>query len=270
MQTADFWNLNPCGGQWRSYEQYLDWLKKAEPYIFPILDSHDWKNKRVADIGCGQGPALNYLASRGATVFGLDVSLDSIQRARVGASELGHLHRTLLMRGDAERLPFTDASFDAVVSLGVLHHTEDTSGGILELHRILKKDGLAIVMLYRSGNPKWWVVKTIRTVSKLIDRVSGKPHYIAAFIRRRQTSEDPAGTALLELFGVPILKSFSNDEVRKMFSPFRDTTIVNHEPGFRRISDVVPAARPLRPMLRWMDSVSQKTWGFYQVIEARK
>jgi len=45
---------------------------------------------------------------------------------------------TRLTRADAERLPLADASFDAVYSFGVLHHTPDTQAAIDEVHRMLR------------------------------------------------------------------------------------------------------------------------------------
>lgn len=124
---------------------------------------------------------------------------------------MGHAKHVLLSRADAENLPFPNASFDMALSVGVLHHTPDTAKGICEIHRILKPGGVAIIMLYRSGNPKWWATAMLRSFSQLVDTVTGRSNVLLRWLRTRQQQNNPAGTALLELFGVPILKAFSNN-----------------------------------------------------------
>ncbi len=51
-------------------------------------------------------------------------------------------------QGDAENLPFADASFDIVYSNGVLHHVPDMARAFREAKRVLKPDGQFIVILY--------------------------------------------------------------------------------------------------------------------------
>lgn len=203
-------------------------------------------------------------------MFGLDMSSVSLRRAAAGANELGYSDRVHLSVADAECLPFPDACFDAVLSFGVLHHTPDTPGGVKELWRVLKPDGLALVMLYRTGNPKWWMVRLVRGASHLVDLIGGESYTIASRLRPQHEGDDVRGTALLELFGCPILKAFSNQQTREMFGMFSQVSISNHQPGFRRMVDIVPLLHPLEPFLVWFDRQVTQVWGFYQVIEARK
>jgi SAM-dependent methyltransferase len=269
-QGTEFWNHNPCGGSWKNYQEFTDYIQRTEPYIFRILDRYDWQGKQVLEVGCGQGATLNYLPKRGAFMYGIDMSADSLAQARVGASELGHLDHIKLSIGDAENLFFSDASFDVVICGGVLHHTEDTLSGVKEIYRVLKPGGVAIVMLYRSGNPKWWATKLLRRGSSMIDWVSGKNFFIAESLRRRKEEGSLQGTALLELFGVPILKAFSNEESRKMFEDYSRVHITNYQPGFERNCDIIRALKPFRNFFHRIDVAMQDRWGFYQVIEACK
>jgi ubiquinone/menaquinone biosynthesis C-methylase UbiE len=270
QQGAEFWNKNPCGGQWQRYQDFISWINRTEPYIFRLLDRYDWKNKRILEVGCGQGSTLNYFPSLGAIAFGIDMSEDSLLNARKGAKELGCADQIALCIGDAERLPFEDGVFDAVICLGVLHHTIDTHGGIRDIFRVLKRGGVALVMLYRSGNPKWWTTLLLRRISFLFDRIQGKRYVIAQRLYQKHKEGTVRGTALLELFGVPILKAFSNEECKRMFTGFFSVTITYHQPGFERNCDIIGALEPLRNVFRLIDTLTKDRWGFYQVIEARK
>jgi SAM-dependent methyltransferase len=267
---AGFWNANPCGGMWSSYREFYAWIRDAEPYIFRILDAYDWQGTRVLEVGCGQGTTANYLPPKGARVTGIDMSFTSMLQARGGAVELGHADRIRFSNADAERLPLATASFDRVISIGVLHHTASAQAGIDEIHRVLRPGGAAIVMLYRSGNPKWWATRTLRGASSLVDLAARRRFVIAAWLRRRRRADDAGGTALLELFGVPILNAYSNGQARRMFAAFADVRISNHAAGFRRLADVFASVRPLRRVLTGIDRAAEKPWGFYQVVEARK
>ncbi len=267
---AKFWDSNPCGGAWRNYRDYLAWIRKTEPYIYSILDGYEWRGMRIVEVGCGQGSTLNFLPSLGAKVVGMDISFKSVSQAYAGAVELGQLASVNLLQSDAEMLPLSTSSFDLALSVGVLHHTEDTLCGIQEIHRILKPGGHAIVMLYRSGNPKWWLTLILRGLSQFIDEITGKSHFLSTSLRRKRIENSSSGTALLELFGVPILKAFTNRRTRSMFTNFKCIRITNHQPGFERLADVIPLLRTFTPILSWLDRSFREQWGFYQVIEATK
>jgi SAM-dependent methyltransferase len=267
---TQFWDANPCGGAWSSYREYMIWIRRTEPYIFDVLDGYDWQSKRVLEVGCGQGTTLNYLPGYGASVYGLDMSLESIRSAWSGAVELEHLEQIRFSQADAEHLPFCKETFDVALSIGVLHHTVDTAGGVNEIHRLLKPGGIAIVMLYRSGNPKWWMTRLLRLISNYVDKINKQPYTLAKRLRARKNVNSPAGTALLELFGVPILKAYSNRQARRMFDQFSDVKITNYQPGFQRLVDVLPGLTLLHKLFVWIDRSASKIWGFYQVIEARK
>lgn len=269
-QGAEFWNSNPCGGQWPSYREFLAWYQRTEPYVYQILDRYDWQDREVLEIGCGQGTVLNYLPPKGARVHGIDMSAGSLCQALAGAEELGHADRITLNLADAERLPFADGSYSRIVSIGVLHHTPDTAASIRELHRVLAPGGEAIVMLYRSGNPKWWATALLRWFSRQVDRLNGEQDVIARRLRQRADVGSSQGTALLELFGVPVLNAFSNNQCRAMFAQFSEVRISNYQPGFERMCDILGWLKPFQRLLAWIDRVSQQTWGFYQVIEGRK
>src|SRR5208282_6875070 len=70
--------------------------------------------QRVLDVGCGTGVVAVTAARRGAKVTGLDLSPDLLERARKNASTAAV--DVDFTEGDAEALPYPDASFDVVLS----------------------------------------------------------------------------------------------------------------------------------------------------------
>jgi SAM-dependent methyltransferase len=88
----------------------LWWTPESELRLLP--DDLDGKN--VVELGCGTGYGSAWLARRGATVVGLDNSLEQLRTARRFQEEFGL--RFPLVHADAEHLPFPDASFDFALS----------------------------------------------------------------------------------------------------------------------------------------------------------
>ncbi len=105
----------------------------------------------VLDAGCGEGVLSWYLAERGAFVTAMDISRPNLEGAKKFLERKGVADRVTLVQGDAERLPFPDASFDVVVSSHVLEHLPDFEAGLSELRRVTKSK--AVVALPTCLNP---------------------------------------------------------------------------------------------------------------------
>ena len=110
----------------------------------------DFAGKRVLDVGAGNGYVLSKYATEGAQVRSVDITPTAIDLCRRRFEYSG-------MSGDfrvaeAEHLPFADASFDCVCSMGVLHHVPDTERAVAEIFRVLKPGGRLIVMFYHRNS----------------------------------------------------------------------------------------------------------------------
>jgi len=156
----------------------------------------------------------------------------------------------------------------------VLHHTPNTPRAINEVNRVLKKEGKTVIMLYRKFCPKGIMVILVRFLSSIVDKITGEKFYIANRLRKKyqKNPTSPQGTALLELFGCPVLQAFSIREVRKMFQGFKILDISCVQPGFQRLADFTPLFRKnsIKRILEWLDEKTQNLFGFYIVIEAKK
>ena len=104
----------------------------------------DLRGKLVLDVGCGAGRFLDVASRWGARAVGVDLSF----AVEASHKNLGHRPNVAVIQADVFRLPFRTESFDAVFSLGVLHHSRDTREAFLRLPPLLKDGGDIAVWLY--------------------------------------------------------------------------------------------------------------------------
>jgi arsenite methyltransferase len=99
--------------------------------------------ERILDLGSGAGTdsliAAQMVGPQG-TVTGIDMTPAMLVKARAAAAEIG-LANVVFVAGEAEQLPFADASFDVVVSNGVIDLIPDKDAVFAELHRVLAPGG---------------------------------------------------------------------------------------------------------------------------------
>jgi ArsR family transcriptional regulator len=100
----------------------------------------------LLDIGAGTGRLLELVAPRCDRAVGVDASRDMLALARARLAERGLAERATVRQADMYRLPFPDAVFDAVTMQMVLHYAEDPAAALAEAARVLKPDGLLVLV----------------------------------------------------------------------------------------------------------------------------
>jgi demethylmenaquinone methyltransferase / 2-methoxy-6-polyprenyl-1,4-benzoquinol methylase len=93
---------------------------------------------RVLDVATGTGlVAADVVHRYEARVVGLDQSAEMLARAAARATP-----GVVLVRGDGQRIPFADSSFDAVTFTYLLRYVDDPAATLVELSRVLRPGGV--------------------------------------------------------------------------------------------------------------------------------
>lgn len=113
-------------------------------YLSKVVDFAGYSGKRVLEVGCGLANDLSRFAKGGAHVTGIDVAPHAIDLARSNFAQRGLEGDFHIMNGEA--MEVSDESFDVVYCHTVLHFTPNPRRMIHEIHRVLKPEGIAILM----------------------------------------------------------------------------------------------------------------------------
>lgn len=138
----------------------------------------DFPLAHVLDMGCGAGHASFAAAGQVTKVTAYDLSSQMLDVVAQAAKDKGFTN-IATQQGYAESLPFTDASFDVVISRYSAHHWHDVGQALREVKRVLKPGGVMIIMDVMSpGHPvrDVWLqtVEALRDTSHVRNYSSGE------------------------------------------------------------------------------------------------
>ncbi len=206
--------------RYRSHRHLLPWIRG----MFP--------GKSVLEIGCGVGLDTFTMAKHGLDV----TSIDLTQVAVTTAYQRFHRHQLngAFAVADAGCLPFPSNTYDYVYSFGVLHHAADTVATVREVHRVLKPNGEARIMLYHR-----------RSLNELVHRLTRIPFEEKEAI-------------------CPVVRRFTRAEVRSIFHAFNKVEIecdYVYGEGYGKLFHLTP---------RWLYDWLSHHFGWHLMIIATK
>jgi len=248
------WSADPCGPDATDALGLLAGRRKYAPWMAGALDYHAASGLEVLDVGCGQGIDLCEYALAGAKVTGIDLTPRHVELARVHLEELGLSGEVL--NGDAENLPFADCTFDVASSNGVLHHTPDMGAALNEIHRVLRPDGRATVLVYNRNSIHYWFQQLL-----VHGILTGK------LLRERSMANLLSATVERSSIGArPLVRTYTRGALRDLLcrAGFEDVT-VNPSP-LTRIETSVTKRLPSR----FEAPLAKVPLGWYLVGQGRK
>jgi ubiquinone/menaquinone biosynthesis C-methylase UbiE len=188
---------------------------------------------KLLEVGCGIGVDSIQLAKCGFDVTAVDLTANALQVAK----EFAALRNVSIdfQLGNAEGLDFPDATFDAVYSFGVLHHTPDIDKAVAEVRRVLRPNGTAYIMLYH----RYSLVNVVHRVFRL------------PYESPRDRNDH-----------CPVVYTFSRRGVRKLFSAYSNVSVKTAYPftyGFGPVTTKTPL---------WFRRLFGRALGWHLMIEA--
>ncbi len=237
-EIQEFWDQSPCGtthvdhvpGSKEYFSAFDAYYDQYYPYLRRFLRLEKLAGKRVLELGLGSGFTLQKISQHAALTVGADLSGETVRLNQKRQQHFGSSFR--LVNTSAVQLPLQQDSFDAVVTIGCLHHIPDIRGAIAEIHRVLKPGGVLYGMVYNRNSYRYRVFiplvrrfgrqnrdkTTQQCVNEFYDGV-GNPygtvysmsemrHLLAGFTRPDFRIENFVGRELLPYVGDRIPRNF--------------------------------------------------------------
>ncbi len=117
-------------------------LRRADPRIAARIDDALGDAVSVLNVGAGAG---SYEPTE-RRITSLEPSIEMIRQ---------HPESTRVIQGQAEALPFADASFDAVMAVLTVHHWSDKAQGLRELRRVSR--GPVVILTFDASHGLFWL-----------------------------------------------------------------------------------------------------------------
>jgi demethylmenaquinone methyltransferase/2-methoxy-6-polyprenyl-1,4-benzoquinol methylase len=168
-------------------------------------------DQRVLDLATGTADQLLALCDSGRVKSGVGIDLAdkmlAIGRKKIAARHLSG--KLTLQRGDAEKIPFDDASFDAVTIAFGIRNMTDVPGTLREMRRVLCEDGRVLILEFswprnpviRSGH-QFYLRYVLPRIGSAISGDSAAYRYLD-----RTMESFPHGDAFCRLLGDAGFKS---------------------------------------------------------------
>lgn len=199
----------------KSLRRFDDAYFAIYPYLVRHLEPVLERRGRTLEIGLGYGTVGGHLAGALVDYHGLDVARGPVEMMRSRLLALGQPARAQqVVQGSALAIPWPDRYFDAVVSIGCLHHTGHLALGVQEVRRVLVTGGVAMVMVYNRNSLRQLLVL--------------RPHEALARLRGRTADETTRAAYDFNAAGqaAPFTEFTSAGGIRALFSGFQTVSVV--------------------------------------------
>lgn len=225
------------------------------PYLLGYVDRFDLPGRRVLEVGLGYGSLGEAIVRRGAEYHGLDIADGPVRMMRHRLAMLGDSGGERIVQGSAVAMPFEDATFDYVYSIGCLHHTGALEKSIEEVRRVLVPGGHAVVMLYHAGSARQMLKVRLPAA---VARLRGRPGPSREETARLYDTNSSGAAA-------PHTDFVSRRMVRALFGRYAEVRI-----RARNFDDIRVRRRIVVPRARVLGSILEQRYGLDLYVVARR
>ena len=228
-QNSEFWNelcgtrtaidLGVVDDSKESIELFDDYFFKFYPYIKKYIPYKLLKEKKILEIGIGYGSVSEKLFNSSAVYNAVDISNGPLEFIKHRANFYNKKVNT--KNASAKELPFESEIFDAVISIGCLHHTGDLKKSIDEVNRVLKIGGSIHIMLYSSHSWRQLISRPWLWFRELF--FSKHEYYERNILEAERAKYDANSENLV----APHVSLTSYSDVRNLLSNFEITKIAS-------------------------------------------
>ncbi len=202
---------------------------------------------RVLENGCGVGMYMQHLAPHSGSIVGLEYDMERAREA--------HFHSPYLINGASEQLPFSNGSFNVILSHEVLEHVRDDRLCVEEMLRVLAPGGVIVLFVPNLGYP----FETHGIYWRGHYHFGNFPliHYLPSRWRKRL---------------IPHVRAYSRSDLERLFDRLA-ITIKDQKLVFGAYDNIIyrfpTLGRILRRVLQWMEHTPLKLFGLshFWVIE---
>ena len=167
-KIKSYWDHQPCGikkgngeiGTLEYFESGSRTRYEVEPHVMDFAGFHEWRGKRVLEIGCGMGGDAVQFAKHGADYTGIDISKKSIELAKKQFKVYGlHGDLRVINMADPEEIKQLEGDYDLVYSMGVIHHFPNIEQIIRNIHGLVAPGGEFRFMVYAKNSWKYAMIR---------------------------------------------------------------------------------------------------------------
>jgi demethylmenaquinone methyltransferase/2-methoxy-6-polyprenyl-1,4-benzoquinol methylase len=146
----------PLAETYDRYSRLLSFGQDPRWRRFLVSRVHAGPDDTVLDVATGTGAvAIELARAHGCRVVGLDQSPEMLREGRLRVAAAGLADRVELVEGNAERLPFDDASFDALTFTYLLRYVEEPGAALAELARVVRPGGALAALEFAIPRGVW-------------------------------------------------------------------------------------------------------------------
>lgn len=167
------------------------------------------EGSKVLEVGAGSGAVSRIVARHlpeGASLQAVDINGYLLREARALARRAGLDDRISFSHGDAEHLPFTDATFDHALSVTVLEEC-DADAALAELFRVVRPGGRVGIIVRGIDLPHPWNIDLPPDLAAKID--AAPPLVGPRGVADRSLYRRMRAVGFTDLVGMPMLASFN-------------------------------------------------------------